>query len=375
MGNPAARQTDLTTHGGTVTVGCPTVMIGGMPAARQTDMHTCPMVTPGTPPVPHVGGPIMLGSTGVRIGGLPAARVNDMAMCTGPPDAIAMGCFTVMIGEVGSAGGGGGAAASGGGAASAGASVGEDQAQGHWIRYRFVDSAGRPLARVAYQLEDPNGEISNGRLAENGLVSGGGWESAGTCTVQLFTVSRARWSADEAHAGERLTLTADTTGFADGTAARVIIYECDLNRPERAIAAIVGEVSGNKVEVQWSYASPGPEEPFGANTAAGYSRPLYRFDVQVDPVSARSGLLKLTETLEIDLSDDQGNAMGAQPYELLTPDGAIQTGELDDDGRATLEDVSVRTSRIRFPNLPHGNLRAGADPTAGQQSTPGRESP
>ncbi|UJF17654.1 type VI secretion protein, partial [Vibrio sp. SS-MA-C1-2] len=28
-------------------------------AARLTDMHTCPMQTPGTPPIPHVGGPIV----------------------------------------------------------------------------------------------------------------------------------------------------------------------------------------------------------------------------------------------------------------------------------------------------------------------------
>ena len=25
-----------------------------MPAARITDMHVCPMVTPGVPPIPHV---------------------------------------------------------------------------------------------------------------------------------------------------------------------------------------------------------------------------------------------------------------------------------------------------------------------------------
>ena len=29
------------------------------PAARLTDMHACPMVTPGLPPIPHVGGPII----------------------------------------------------------------------------------------------------------------------------------------------------------------------------------------------------------------------------------------------------------------------------------------------------------------------------
>ncbi|HSR29229.1 MAG TPA: PAAR domain-containing protein, partial [Anaerolineae bacterium] len=54
MSKPAARMGDQTAHGGTIVVGCPTVLIGGKPAARIGDMHTCPMVTPGTPPVPHV---------------------------------------------------------------------------------------------------------------------------------------------------------------------------------------------------------------------------------------------------------------------------------------------------------------------------------
>jgi uncharacterized Zn-binding protein involved in type VI secretion len=34
----------------------------------------------------------------VLIGGQPAARVGDMALCVGPPDSIAMGCPTVLIG-------------------------------------------------------------------------------------------------------------------------------------------------------------------------------------------------------------------------------------------------------------------------------------
>ena len=28
-------------------------------AARLTDLHTCPMQTPGLPPIPHVGGPVI----------------------------------------------------------------------------------------------------------------------------------------------------------------------------------------------------------------------------------------------------------------------------------------------------------------------------
>ncbi len=98
MGQPAARQGDPTAHGGVIVVGFPQVLIGGQPAARQGDMHTCPMLTPGVPPIPHVGGPILLGSATVLIGSMPAARQGDMATCTGPPDAIVSGCPTVLIG-------------------------------------------------------------------------------------------------------------------------------------------------------------------------------------------------------------------------------------------------------------------------------------
>lgn len=68
------------------------------PAARVGDMHVCPMVTPGVPPIPHVGGPILPpGAIPVLIGGMPAACLGDMALCTGPPDAIALGSATVLI--------------------------------------------------------------------------------------------------------------------------------------------------------------------------------------------------------------------------------------------------------------------------------------
>ena len=68
-------------------------------AARLNDMHTCPMQTPGTPPVPHVGGPIIgPGEPTVLIEGVPAARVGDNAVCVGPPDVISAGSASVLIG-------------------------------------------------------------------------------------------------------------------------------------------------------------------------------------------------------------------------------------------------------------------------------------
>lgn len=73
----------------------------GQPAARAGDMHVCPMMTPGVPPIPHVGGPVMPpGCPTVLIQSMPAARVGDMCVCVGPPDVIAMGSFTVLIGNM-----------------------------------------------------------------------------------------------------------------------------------------------------------------------------------------------------------------------------------------------------------------------------------
>ncbi|MBB3193207.1 PAAR domain-containing protein [Roseateles terrae] len=70
------------------------------PAARITDLHVCPMVTPGLPPVPHVGGPVIgPGVPTVLIGQLPATVVGDSLTCVGPPDTLVMGSATVLIGS------------------------------------------------------------------------------------------------------------------------------------------------------------------------------------------------------------------------------------------------------------------------------------
>jgi uncharacterized Zn-binding protein involved in type VI secretion len=71
----------------------------GQPAARITDMHVCPQVTPGTPPVPHVGGPIQGPcQLTVLVGNLADARIGDISICVGPPDPIAQGSSTVLVG-------------------------------------------------------------------------------------------------------------------------------------------------------------------------------------------------------------------------------------------------------------------------------------
>ncbi|MEM6807837.1 MAG: PAAR domain-containing protein [Pseudomonadota bacterium] len=98
MGQPAARMGDTTSHGTPLSPGpgSTTVLIGGQPAWRAgLDFHTCPLTT-GT--VPHVGGVVAMGSTTVFINGMPAARQGDQVVEAGPPNAIALGATTVLIG-------------------------------------------------------------------------------------------------------------------------------------------------------------------------------------------------------------------------------------------------------------------------------------
>lgn len=98
MGQPAARVTDQTSHGTPLSPGpgSPTVLIGGKPAWRVGgDVHTCPL---SDGPKPHVGGTVAVGSTTVFINGLPAARQGDQVVEVGPPNPIALGEPTVLIG-------------------------------------------------------------------------------------------------------------------------------------------------------------------------------------------------------------------------------------------------------------------------------------
>jgi uncharacterized Zn-binding protein involved in type VI secretion len=98
MGQPAARVGDITAHGTPLGPGpgCPTVLIGGKPAWRVgSDVHTCPL---SDGPKPHVGGTVAVGSVTVVIGGLPAVRQGDQIIEVGPPNAVALGEPTVLIG-------------------------------------------------------------------------------------------------------------------------------------------------------------------------------------------------------------------------------------------------------------------------------------
>ena len=105
-GKPAARVTDITTHGSPLTPGPGSndTLIGNLPAWRTIiDQHACPAVSiSGADGV----GSVIMGSPTVLINNQMACRVQDIVVekpgtVMGPMNPIVMGCMTVMIGEVG----------------------------------------------------------------------------------------------------------------------------------------------------------------------------------------------------------------------------------------------------------------------------------
>ena len=363
MSKPAARIGDMTAHGGSIVAGMPTVLIGGMPAARLGDMHVCPMATPAVPPVPHVGGPVTLGSAGVMIGGMPAARMGDMCVCTGPPDSIAMGCPTVLIGEVGagSAGGGGGGGGGAGGARASAAAATIDTGvsttkEEHWIEFEFVDSAGLPVSGVPYTFTDPDGVEREGTLRTDGTIRADG-VSEGEGSVILQSVHAAQWDTDRASTDDKLTLTAEVIGFDDGTPAQVQIFERDLQGADSVVADVKTNVKNGSVEVKWRYEYP-PDTPKGDELRAEdtspdvYSAPDYYFEVIVGTCAARSPALLVVDTLEIDVQTESGDPVANQPYVLVTGTGERRTGTLDRGGEARERNIPVSDCIVRIPELP-----------------------
>jgi len=263
-GKPAARLTDMTAHGGTITgPGVPTVLIGKMPAATLGDMHVCPMMTPATPPIPHVGGPITLGSTGVFIGKKPAARLGDMAVCVGPPSTVVLGCMTVMIGEAGS-GSQAGPAPSASAAKSASMKGPKSispmapppykttQTQNHFIDVLVQDKKKKPLSGMVYRLVDPLGVLLPGATTRSGKIRHEGYGAAGSYEVQILSLGNAKWGSSKVEFGKPVDLCVDSDGIEDGTDL-VFHLTAEINAKEKVwFASLTAAIQGKKGKTAWT---------------------------------------------------------------------------------------------------------------------------
>lgn len=369
MPGPAARVGDSTAHGGVITgPGVPNVLIGGMPASVVGDMHVCPMATPGTPPIPHVGGPTSSpGAPTVLIGGRPAATIGSMCVCVGPPDSIIMGAPTVILGTAGSgagsAGRGGGGGAAGANASAASAAFDNKESvmkEEHWLEIAFVDKAGNPVSGVPYRLKDPSGNESEGVLRLDGKVRRDALEQEGQAEVTLFSVSGAKWSKESASAGDEVTLSASVEGFEAGQSATFLVYRRAITGPDILVASIEAKTQSDKVEAAWSYTYEPDEEvvvpeegiEVGPAAAGKYAAPVFFFEVVLGPCKARSGVLRYEDYIEIEVVDEDGAPLASEDYVLYLSSGEVRKGQTDGAGKLREENVAPGGHSVRFPNLP-----------------------
>ena len=60
---------------------------------------------------------------------------------------------------------------------------------------------------------------------------------------------------------------------------------------------------------------------------------------------------KETAFVSIKLTDEEGNPVVAEQYEVELPDGSVSKGSLDVDGTAKVEGFEAGQCKVRFPNL------------------------
>lgn len=372
MPGPAARVTDNCAHGGVIVgPGVPNVLIGGMPASVLGDMHVCPMVTPGVPPIPHVGGPVsMPGAPTVLIANRPATTMGCICVCVGPPDSVIKGAPNVIFGAAGagaaSSGGGGG----GGGAAAANASAAAATfnnmesvtKEEHWVEFKFVDKAGLPVSGVTYKFTDPNNKETEGVLRLDGRVRRDALAKEGQCKVVLMNVTDAKWSKSAEKVGESVDMEATVEGFEDGTEALIQIFKQDITGPDVLVDEVKTKVQGGKVKGTWTPEVPEEEDPdvlvppegemSSPDEPTGYSEPDFFFEVIVGSCKTRSGLLNCEDYIEIEVVDEDGKALAGEEYILYLSNGEIRKGTLDGSGKLREEGIPPGFNKLRLPNLP-----------------------
>jgi hypothetical protein len=245
-----------------------------------------------------VGGAILKGSTGVLIGGMPAARQGDMVTCSGPPDSVAAGCPTVLIGEAGAGGGGnaGGAACMTAVRAALMSAViagpgPESRQKGdeHILDVAFVDRAGKPLAGISYAIRDPRGGMSRGALDGRILHHG---VCQGDHQITLRAITGVRWNTLRARTSDPVTLTIETAGLDDGERITISTYACSSADGERLLSTVEGAVSDNRLEVEYTFEPEDIVPPAGlCRHPDERARALVR--VSAGELNERSGLLTI----------------------------------------------------------------------------------
>ena len=175
--------------------------------------------------------------------------------------------------------------------------------------------------------------------------------------VQVFNL---KWSAKEARRGDVLTLSADVNGLPDHTEVVVTVYEYDRDGAHDKIVELPATVVKKRLEVQWEYEYHEDTDEIATQEeldeyGGSYNPPEYFFAVKVEDteygVKQESGLLVFKDWIEIELHDEDGNALANEEYVIHLADGQTMRGNLDAAGRARQDGVSPGRVTVEFPGL------------------------
>ena len=220
------------------------------------------------------------------------------------------------------------------------------KAQTAWLAFALVDEQGNPIAREAYRVTLPNGTVvGEGQLDERGqarlegMVSGSytlsfpnldaqDWDVATTPPPELPPIEQATdWIAfvltDEQGnpvAGERYQVR-----LPNGT-----VREGQLDTQGQA--RLEGMVSG-------SYALSFP------------NLDAHDWELATTPPPEPPPIEQATDWVAFALTDEQGNPVAGERYQVTLPNGTVQQGQLDTQGQAKIEGIEAGNCLISFPDL------------------------
>jgi hypothetical protein len=174
----------------------------------------------------------------------------------------------------------------------------EKSREQHWIEFRFIDSAGRPIVDVPYRIDLPDGSEQRGRLDSGGSAR---YEPQpdGTGTIRLAEIERASWGTREVEAHEEVELQVQTSGIDAGESVRFEVFRRYRERPGEEVAKLRAALDeAGRATASWipdSEDAPGDEFVFKATVAGAWrtSEPLdvlhYAVSAEWSPELAREG--------------------------------------------------------------------------------------
>jgi len=195
------------------------------------------------------------------------------------------------------------------------------------------------------------------KLSKNGLSG----ESNRIPVLPPVVVSDMKWSAEEARRGDLLTLSAKVQGCDDGDEGKLIIYEYDRDGVHDRITEIPIKVQDNKIETKWEYeyhedTDEIPTDEELREYGKSYNPPEYFFLIEIDGQrfgeEQESGLLEFKDSIEIELSDAQGNPIAEAEYKIIMADGRELEGKLDKMGTARIAQVPPGRFSVEFKDIP-----------------------